>query len=57
MTGDNLVVALKIVPDNNTPRYDGLFTKFYKTFWEHRKYVLINSLKQAKIEGSLNISE
>ena len=32
MTGDNLVVALKIVPDNNTPRYDGLFTEFYKTF-------------------------
>ena len=57
ITEDNLLVALKSVPNNKTPGNDGLPKEFYETFWEDIKDVFINSLKQAKIEGSLSISQ
>ena len=56
ITEDNLLVALKSIPYNKTPRNDGLSKEFYETFWEGIKGVFINSLKQAKIVGSLSIS-
>ena len=56
ITEDNLLVARKSIPNNKTPGNDGLSKEFYETFWEDIKDVFINSLKQAKIEGSLSIS-
>ena len=48
---------MKSVPNNKTPGNDGQSKDFYKTFWKDIKDVFITSLKQAKIEGSLSISE
>ena len=53
---DNLLVALKNIPTNKTPGND-LSREFYETLWVDIKDVFINSLKQAKIEGSLSISQ
>ena len=39
------------------PGNDGLSKEFFETFWEDRKYVFINSLKEATIKGSLSISQ
>ena len=39
------------------PVNDGLSKEFFETFWEDRKYVFINSLKEATIKGSLSISQ
>ena len=55
VTDDNLLVALKSVPDNKTPGNDGLSKEFYETFWEDIEDVFTIFLKQAKIEGSLSI--
>ena len=52
ITEDNLPVALKSIPNNKTPGNDDLSKQFYENFWEDIKDVFINSLKQAKIEGS-----
>ena len=57
ITEDNLLVALKSMPNYKTPGNNGLPKEFYETFWEDIKNVFINSLKQAKIEGSLSISQ
>ena len=57
ITEDNLLAALKSIPNNKTPGNDGLSKEFYGTFWEDITDVFINSLKQAKIEGSLSISQ
>ena len=54
---DNLLVALKNIPNNKTPGNDGLSKGFYETLWVDIKDVFINSLKQAKIEGSQSISQ
>ena len=56
-TEDNLLVALKSIPNNKTPQNNGLSKEFYETFREDIKDVFINSLKQATIEGSLSISQ
>ena len=53
ITEDNF----KSIHDNKTLGNDGLSKEFYETFWEDMKDVFINSLKQAKIEGSLSISQ
>ena len=53
ITEDNLLVALKSIPNNKTLGNDGLSKEFYETFWEDIKDVFPNSLKQAKIEGRL----
>ena len=55
ITEDNLLVVLKSMSNNKTPRNDGLSKEFCETFWEDIKDVFINLLKQAKIEGSLSI--
>ena len=39
------------------PGNDGLSKEFFETFWEDRKYVFINSLKEATIKGSLSITQ
>ena len=39
------------------PGNDGLSKEFFETFWEDRKYVFINSLKEATTKGSLSISQ
>ena len=57
VTEDNLLVALKSIPNNKTPGNDRLSKEFYETFWEDIKDTFINSLKQAKIEGILSISQ
>ena len=57
ITKDNLLVVLKSISNYKTPGNDGLSKEFYETFWEDVKDVFINLLKQAKIEGSLNISK
>ena len=57
ITEDNLLVALKCIAHNKTPGNDGLSKDFYQTFRKDIKDVFINSLKQEKIEGSLNISQ
>ena len=57
ITEDNLLVALKKIPNNKTPRNDGLSKKFYETFLEDIKDISINFLERAKIEGSLRISQ
>ena len=57
ITEDNLLVALKSIPNNKTLGNDGLSKEFYETFWEDIKDVFPNSLKQAKIEGSMSISQ
>ena len=54
ITEDNLLVALKSIPNNKTPGNGGLSKEFYESFWEDLKDVLITSLKLAKIEGSLS---
>ena len=54
---DNLLVALKSMPNNKTPGNNGLPKEFYETFWEDIKNVFINSLKRSKIESSLSISQ
>ena len=43
--------------NNKSPGNDGLSKELQETFWEDIKYVFINSLKQAKIKGSLSISK
>ena len=45
------------MPNNKSPGNDGLSKEFYETFWEDIKDVFINSMKQAKIKGSLSISQ
>ena len=45
------------MPNNKSPGNDGLSKEFYETFWEDIKDVFSNSLKQAKIKGSLSISQ
>ena len=57
ITEDNLLVDLKCIPNNKNPGNDGLSKEFSETFWEDIKDLFINSLKQAKIEGSLSISQ
>ena len=57
ITADNLFVALKSEPDNKSPSNDGLSKGFYESLWEDIKDVFINSIKEAKIKGSLSISE
>ena len=57
ITEDNLLVILKSIPNNKTSGNDGRSKEFYETFWEDIRDVFINSLKQAKIEGSLSISQ
>ena len=34
---NNLLVALKRIPNNKTPGNDGLSKEFYETFWEDIK--------------------
>ena len=48
---------MKSIPNNKTTGNDDLSKEFYETFWEDIKDVFINSLKQAKIEGGLSISQ
>ena len=43
--------------NNKSPGNDGLSKELQETFWEDIKYVFINSLKQAKMKGSLSISK
>ena len=43
--------------NNKSPGNDGLSQEFYEAFWEVIKDVFINLLKEAKIKGSLNISQ
>ena len=43
--------------NNKSPGNDGLSKELHETSWEDIKYVFINSLKQAKIKGSLSISK
>ena len=57
ITEDNIIVPLKSIPNNKTPRNDGLSKEFYETFSKDINDVFINSLKQAKVEGSLSISQ
>ena len=45
------------MPNNKTRANNGQSKVFYETFWEDIKDVFINSLKQAKIEGSLSVSQ
>ena len=56
-TEDNLFVALKSMPNNKSPGNDGLSKELYGAFWEDLKDVFINSLKKAKMKGSLSISQ
>ena len=51
------IVALKRMPNNKSPGNDGLSKEFYEAFQEDIKDVSINSLKEAKIKGSLSISQ
>ena len=48
---------MQSIPNNKTTGNDDLSKEFYETFWEDIKDVFINSLKQAKIEGGLSISQ
>ena len=57
ITEENLFVALKSMPRNKSPGNDGLSIEFYETFWEDIKDIFFNSLKQAKVNGSLSISQ
>ena len=57
ITEDNLLLALKSMPNNKTPGNDGLSKEFYEAFWVDIKDVFINSLKQAKLVGNLSISQ
>ena len=45
------------MPNNKSAGTDGLFKESYETFWKDIKDVFINSLKEAKIKGSLSISQ
>ena len=45
------------MPNNKSPGNDGLSKEFYEAFQEDIKDVFINSLKEAKIKGSLSISQ
>ena len=53
----NLLVALKSMSSNKSLGNDGLSKEFYETFWEDINDVFINSLKEAKVKGSLSISQ
>ena len=57
ITEDNLFVSIKSTPNNKSRGNDGLFKEFCETFWEDMKAVFINSLKQAKMNVSLSISQ
>ena len=58
ITADNLFVALKSKPNNKSPGNDGLSKGFYEALWEDIKDAfIINSIKEAKIKGSLGISQ
>ena len=43
--------------NNKSPSNDWLSKEFCEAFWEDIKDFFINSLKQAKIKGSLSISQ
>ena len=45
------------MPNNKSRGNDGLFKEFCENFWEDMKAVFINSLKQAKMNVSLSISQ
>ena len=45
------------MPNNKSLGNDGLSKEFHEALWEDLKDVFINSLKEAKIKGSLSISQ
>ena len=45
---DNLLVALKTIPNNNTPGNDDLSKEFYETFYEEIKDVFTENRRQHK---------
>ena len=45
------------MPDNKSSGNDGLSKEFYQPFLGRYKDVFINSLKEAKIKGSLSLSQ
>ena len=45
------------MPNNKTPRNDGLSKEFYETFWAKIKDVFLTSLKEAKEIGFLCVSQ
>ena len=51
ITGEDLITALKSMPNGKFPGHDGLTKKFYEHFWDDLKFYFINSLKQSKIDG------
>ena len=53
----NFLISLKSMQNNKTPGNDGLTKEFYETFWNEIKYFFLKSVKQAKEEGQLSISQ
>ena len=57
LTEDEILISLKSMQNNKTPGNDGLTKEFYKTFWNEIKQFFLKSVKQAKEEGQLSISQ
>ena len=57
ITKNDLIEALKSMPNGKSLRHDGLTKEFYEHFWDDLKFYFINSLKQSKIDGRLHISQ
>ena len=57
ITESELRNAVKSVPKNKSPRYDGLTKKIYEDFWEEVKIPLCNSIKKSYQNGELSISQ
>ena len=57
LTEDELLISLKSMQNNKTRGNYGLTKKFYETFWNKIKHVLLKSLKEAQEKGQLSISK
>ena len=57
LTKSELVNALIIIPNNESPGNDRLTKEFFKTFWEEMKMHLCNSIRTSYQNGELSTTQ
>ena len=57
LTEKDLYKSLRSMQNNKSPGNDGLTKKFYETFWDDLKEILVNSVREAKEIRHLSTSQ
>ena len=57
LTEKDLYKSLRNMQNNKSPGNDGLTKKFYETFWDDLKEILVNSVREAKEIRHLSTSQ